>query len=405
MAQDRRKAAEDNYRQKFKDFGLDERFEFIRREWSKERDRRFWCKCKTCGKEFLTYPEVFKGRQDHLLCPNCGAASDGNDVWERSPLCDQAMEYYCQGHSVKETAERYGVTTAKINGSVKKRRLTNGRKFHDTGRKPNSKAQIAAAEKQKEQARQRIIDRLESLGFEYIGGYTDKHGEVRFMCCTCSSEYERSVDHARSGNVICKKCEHEKALIRQSELKRQRQAETERRKAEKEAERIKNNPLGLSSYQLEREKKLDEVFVCKECGNEYTPRQYMQSVGVTYFSNAGYCSKECKRKIENRLSKASKRANGISENHRHRARKYGCAYDSSVTLPKLIKFKGLRCGICGGMCDPNDHAWTEYMGPMSPTIDHIIPMSKGGGHTWDNVQVAHAICNSYKCDRMEEVIA
>ena len=131
----------------------------------------------------------------------------------------------------------------------------------------------------------------------------------------------------------------------------------------------------------------------------------MQSVGVTYFSNAGYCSKECKRKIENRLSKASKRANGISGNHRHRARKYGCAYDSSVTLPKLIKFKGLRCGICGGMCDPNDHAWTEYMGPMSPTIDHIIPMSKGGGHTWDNVQVAHAICNSYKCDRMEEVIA
>jgi 5-methylcytosine-specific restriction endonuclease McrA len=48
------------------------------------------------------------------------------------------------------------------------------------------------------------------------------------------------------------------------------------------------------------------------------------------------------------------------------------------------------------MCDPNDHEWTKHFGPTSPTIDHIIPMAKGGGHIWDNVQVAHAICNSTK---------
>ena len=59
--------------------------------------------------------------------------------------------------------------------------------------------------------------------------------------------------------------------------------------------------------------------------------------------------------------------------------------------------------MCGKMCDPNDHSWTEHHGPMSPTIDHIIPMSKGGGHTWDNVQIAHAICNSRKRDVIEEV--
>lgn len=398
MAQDRRKAAEDNYRQKFKDFGLDERFEFIRREWSKERDKRFWCKCKTCGKEFLAWPEVFRGRQGHLLCPNCGAASDGNDVWERSPLCDQAMEYYCQGHSVKETAERYGVTTAKINGSVKKRRLTNGRDWREAGKT----ARIAS---QKEKAIQRIKERLEVLGYEYLGGYESENKRIRIRCKKCESEFERSIETVRDGIIVCKACDHRLAMYRQAERKKLKQIRNELKRAEKEAERIKNNPLGLSFYQLEREKKLDEVFVCKECGKEYTPRQYMQSVGVTYFSNAGYCSKECKRKMENRLSKASKRAKGTIENHRHRARKYGCAYDSSVTLPKLIKFKGLRCGICGRMCDPNDHSWSKYFGPMYPTIDHIIPMSKGGGHTWDNVQVAHAICNSYKCDRMEEVIA
>ena len=304
---------------------------------------------------------------------------------------------------MRETAEKFGVTTWQVNNLAKKRRLTNGRQFHDKGREPNSKAQIEANKKQKERARQRIIGRLESLGFEYIDGYENRHGKVRFRCCECGSEYERTVSHVRGGNVVCKKCEHEKALIRQSERKQQQQSESEQRKAEKEAERVKNNPLGLSSYQLEREKKLDEVFVCKECGKGYTPRQYVASCGGKTFSNPGYCSKECRDKSIResvRLSHVGRR-----DSHRHRARKFGCAYDSSITLKRLIERDGMRCGICGGMCDQNDHAWSKYFGPMYPTIDHIVPMSKGGGHTWDNVQVAHAICNSYKCDHVEEVIA
>ena len=35
-----------------------------------------------------------------------------------------------------------------------------------------------------------------------------------------------------------------------------------------------------------------------------------------------------------------------------------------------------------------------------PSIDHIIPISKGGQHTWDNVQLAHMICNSIKNNKM-----
>ena len=85
-----------------------------------------------------------------------------------------------------------------------------------------------------------------------------------------------------------------------------------------------------------------------------------------------------------------------------RARKYGCAFDSSVTLKSLIKRNGLRCAICGELCDPHDHEWTDHFGPKYPTIDHIIPMSKGGGHVWDNVQVAHAICNSAKGAQYEQ---
>lgn len=38
--------------------------------------------------------------------------------------------------------------------------------------------------------------------------------------------------------------------------------------------------------------------------------------------------------------------------------------------------------------------------PMSATIDHIIPLAKGGRHTRDNIQLAHFICNSRKSDRI-----
>lgn len=89
------------------------------------------------------------------------------------------------------------------------------------------------------------------------------------------------------------------------------------------------------------------------------------------------------------------------KHNRGRAKLYGCEYDPSVTLRKLIKRDGLRCAICGEMCDANDKQWRNGIGPLYPTLDHIIPMSKKGGHVWSNVQVAHALCNYRKGDRLE----
>jgi len=36
--------------------------------------------------------------------------------------------------------------------------------------------------------------------------------------------------------------------------------------------------------------------------------------------------------------------------------------------------------------------------PKAPTIDHVIPLSKGGTHEPANVQLAHYYCNSIKAD-------
>ena len=155
----------------------------------------------------------------------------------------------------------------------------------------------------------------------------------------------------------------------------------------------------LERYHINREKKLDEVFVCKICGKEYTPRQYIKSAGLKTYSNPGVCSFECQKRNINKAGRDSRKRRGVRDSHRARAKKYGCEYDPSINLPRLIKRKGLRCAICGMLCNPNDATWTQFSGPYSPSIDHIVPMAQGGGHTWDNVQIAHIICNSYKCDK------
>jgi 5-methylcytosine-specific restriction endonuclease McrA len=35
----------------------------------------------------------------------------------------------------------------------------------------------------------------------------------------------------------------------------------------------------------------------------------------------------------------------------------------------------------------------------APSVDHVVPLSKGGSHTWDNVRCACRLCNTRKGDR------
>lgn len=55
------------------------------------------------------------------------------------------------------------------------------------------------------------------------------------------------------------------------------------------------------------------------------------------------------------------------------------------------------CGICG---NPVDFG-LKFPHPLSPTVDHIIPVAKGG-HPSDisNLQLAHFCCNRQKSDKL-----
>jgi 5-methylcytosine-specific restriction endonuclease McrA len=57
----------------------------------------------------------------------------------------------------------------------------------------------------------------------------------------------------------------------------------------------------------------------------------------------------------------------------------------SVSRRELLRRDGHRCQYCGSS--------------KQLTIDHIIPRSKGGTHTWDNVAIACETCNHKKGDK------
>lgn len=57
------------------------------------------------------------------------------------------------------------------------------------------------------------------------------------------------------------------------------------------------------------------------------------------------------------------------------------------------------CGICGKAVDFS----IKYPHPLSPCIDHIIPIAKGGHPSdIDNLQLAHWTCNRQKSDKIIE---
>lgn len=55
------------------------------------------------------------------------------------------------------------------------------------------------------------------------------------------------------------------------------------------------------------------------------------------------------------------------------------------------------CAICGRAVDFS----VKFPHPLSPTVDHIIPVAKGGHPSdIDNLQLAHFSCNRAKWDKL-----
>lgn len=78
---------------------------------------------------------------------------------------------------------------------------------------------------------------------------------------------------------------------------------------------------------------------------------------------------------------------------------------ATVTEPISIELLWMRdegtCALCGRAVPiPGDKKHKHNKSPEAPTVDHKMPLKQGGQHVWENVQLAHAWCNSEKQDRV-----
>ncbi len=56
----------------------------------------------------------------------------------------------------------------------------------------------------------------------------------------------------------------------------------------------------------------------------------------------------------------------------------------------------LRDGWICQICHKRVNKRFKHPNPMSASLDHIVPLSKGGTHTYANVQLTHLKCNQIK---------
>jgi hypothetical protein len=76
-----------------------------------------------------------------------------------------------------------------------------------------------------------------------------------------------------------------------------------------------------------------------------------------------------------------------------RARAAGVPFEHVDRLTVYIRDYWI-CGICGGCIDLAH----DYPDPDTATLDHVVPISRGGPHTY--TQCAHLACNVYKNDQL-----
>lgn len=87
------------------------------------------------------------------------------------------------------------------------------------------------------------------------------------------------------------------------------------------------------------------------------------------------------------------RAQDVARAGNHRRRAVLTGTDSEMFSPtEIFDRDSWRCGICGGRIAHR----RAYPDPLSVSLDHVVPLARGGTHTRANTQAAHLRCNLRK---------
>lgn len=143
---------------------------------------------------------------------------------------------------------------------------------------------------------------------------------------------------------------------------------------------------------------------CPNCGVKFKPAK--KSGGILVAT----CSKSCAMKLRYSqglhhfhrgvaLSEDERKERArVRDERKRRARRARLAGVPSepYTTGLIAERDGFVCSLCGQPVDVS----LKFPDPMSASVDHVLPISKGGDDTLSNVALAHLGCNSRKSNKV-----
>lgn len=112
-----------------------------------------------------------------------------------------------------------------------------------------------------------------------------------------------------------------------------------------------------------------------------------------------YCSEACQKRAANRRAAERGYKRPVTESkraHRRaaalRRKKAYSGVPERILDREIFERDGWLCGLCGDAVD----SAVKHPDPLSPSLDHVVPLSRGGLHVRGNVQLAHLGCNLVK---------
>ncbi len=281
-------------------------------------------------------PKDITGQKYGMLTAICRTSETRNGGYKWLCKCD------CGNETVVDIGNlRKSGGTQSCGCKSNEARKKTARALHEKAVERKRIEMLAKAERKEIDFAERFEER-HGIRFEYIGGYPSDDITVKCKRCGREKEIKRKKIFESGRNIACVSC-------------------------------------GDNRY-----KNKGKDSLCTECGMIFTQYAPCQTL-------CEECHKEKERAKQNawkRIREARAVTNG--------------KVDYSITLARLIERDNHICQLCGREVNESDYIYVGDVfvaGNDYPSIDHIQPLSKGGVHQWDNVQLAHRLCNSIKRDK------
>ena len=196
----------------------------------------------------------------------------------------------------------------------------------------------------------------------YISGYSGCESKVLLQCRLCGKLLHRTASLIRGNHpkrFICEGC-------------------IDKEKRDKELINMISKYINelIRIYNKEHRKQINNI---------YSSFKH----NTTYINICKCCSNEIY--TNNRYKLICDSCRGKNKYKKH----------SNKSLKLLYKRDKGICHICNKKCDYEDYIYkgdTFIAGNYYPSVDHVIPINKGGTDNWDNLKLAHRICNTLKSD-------